>query len=230
MAFLGIRIPTETGRLLKNIDVPGDKESSSEYHITLLHFEDNWPISEIARALEATYDVVSKIKPFLVKVNKVGCFPKREDNPAPVIAKVTSDDLHDLREKLAKEFDKSEISFSKNFKNFNPHITLSYADKEVDEFDVDDLEFSIQELVLWGGDHGDDRIFITFPLKGPEKQKHALLLQKAIMFEKLANNPPQQYFSPSTERRKMERDIIAKVEIGPPLEFNGYGNFDDLDD
>jgi 2'-5' RNA ligase len=205
MAFLGIRVPHETGRLLSGIDVPGEKEGSSEYHITLLCFEENWPIGEIAHALEATYDVVSKIKPFTIKTTQVTCFPKREDNPVPIIARVESDDLHDMREKLAKEFEKSKIDFSKTFKDFKPHITLAYADKEIDDCKIDPVEFVVQEIVLWGGDHGDDRIFITFPLKGPEKQKHSLLLQKADIFYKMANNPPQEYLTQSYERRKLER-------------------------
>ena len=205
MAFLGIRIPHETGRLLSGIEVPGEKEGSSEYHITLLCFEDNWPITEIAHALEATYDVVSKVKPFLASVEKVACFPKREDNPCPIIAKVESKELHELRDALAKHFDKCNIDYSKLFKDFKPHITLAYADKEIDEFKIDKVEFSIQELVLWGGDHGDDRIFITFPLKGPQKQKNALLIQTIEMFEKIACNPPQEYLTQSYERRKNER-------------------------
>jgi 2'-5' RNA ligase len=205
MAFLGIRIPHETGRLLSGIDVPGEKEGTSELHITILCFEENWPISEIAKALEATYEVVSKMKPFLVKVDSVGCFPKREDNPCPIIAKVKSEALHELNKKLKKEFDKSGVEYSKLFKDYKPHITLSYADKEIDEFKIDNMEFSISEIVLWGGDHGDDRIFITFPLKGPEKQKHALLIQKADMFCKMANNPPQDHLTSSYERRKFER-------------------------
>lgn len=204
MAFLGIRIPHETGRLLAGIEVPGTKTSPSEMHITLLHFEENWPITEIAHALEATYDVVSKVKPFIAMTEKVICFPKREDKAA-IVAQVKSAELHELREQLAKEFDKCKIEYSKTFKDYKPHITLSYHDDEIDDFDIDPVEFSIQELVLWGGDHGDDRIFITFPLKGPEKQKHSLLIQKITIFEKMANNPPQEFFKPTSERRKAER-------------------------
>ena len=205
MAFLGIRVPSETGRLLKGIDVPGEKEGASEYHITLLCFEENWPITEIAKALETTYDVISGVKPFSIKTKKVTTFPARGDNPIPVIAKVESKELHDLRDSLAKEFDKCSIDYSKIHKDFNPHITLAYAKKEVDDFEIDPVEFVVQEIVLWGGDHGDDRIFITFPLKGPEKQKHSLLLQQADMFYKIANNPPQECLTPSYERRKLER-------------------------
>ncbi len=205
MAFLGIRVPHEAGRLLTNIKVPGKATAPSEMHITLLHFEENWPISEMVKAIEVTYDIVSKVKPFLVMTEKVICFPPRDDKAA-IVAQVKSAELHELREQLAKEFDKSKIEFSKTFKDYKPHITLSYNDKEIDGFDIDPpAEFVVQEIVLWGGDHGDDRIFVTFPLKGPEKQKHALLLQKAVLFEKLAKKLGNETLGPTTERRKVER-------------------------
>lgn len=210
MAFLGIKVPHSTARLLSGIDIPGTKEGSAELHITILCFEENWPISEISKALEATYEVVSKIKPFLVTVSSIGCFPKRDDDPCPIIAKVESKDLHNLNKKLKKKFDKDGIDYSKTFKDYKPHITLSYDEKEIDEFKIDNVEFSVPEIVLWGGDHGDDRIFITFPLKGPEKQKRSLLIQKANMFYKIALNPPQDYLTSSYERRAYERIIIAQ--------------------
>ena len=204
MAFLGIRVPHETGRLLTGIEVSGERIASSDMHITLLHFEDHWAISEMAKSMETTYDIVSKVKPFLVTIEEVFSFPPK-DEKAAIVARVKSAELHELRDQLAKEFEKSDIDFSKNFKDYKPHITLAYADSEIDEFTIDPVEFSVQEIVLWGGDHGDDRIFITFPLKGPKKQKHSLLLQKANMFYKLANNAPQSYFTPSSEKRKIER-------------------------
>lgn len=204
--FLGIRIPHECGRLLTGIDVPGKKTAVSEMHITLLHFEENWPISEIAKALEAAYDIVSKIKPFTVEAKKITCFPSHNGGDSAIVIRVESKELHDMREQLAHEFDQCGIDFSKTFKTYKPHITLSYSEKEIDDFEIDTpIEFSVQEVVLWGGDHGDDRIFITFPLKGPEKQKHSVLLQKTEMFCKMANNPPQDHLTPSYERRKTER-------------------------
>jgi 2'-5' RNA ligase len=203
MAFIGIKVPTETGRLLSGIEVPGETESTSEYHITVLCFADNWPISEVAKAMEAAYEVVSQIKPFLVKVDTVTCFPKHEDNLVPIIAKVKSDDLQDLNKKLKKAFDKVDVEYSKKFKDFKPHITLSYANKEIEQFKIDTVEFAVQEVVLWGGDYGDNRIFITFPLKGPEKRKkQSFLLQKVDAFCKMACNPPQDYLTSSYERRK----------------------------
>jgi 2'-5' RNA ligase len=206
VAFLGIRVPVESGRLVAGLDVPGDKESTSEYHITILCFEDNWPISEISKALEAAYDVVSKVEPFLVKANKVSHFPPREDHPIPIIAPIKSEELQDLHKKLAKAFDADKINFKKTFKDFKPHITLAYSKDEHDDYKIDPaIEFMVNEVVLWGGDHSDDRIFITFPLKGPERKKHALLLYRAEMFEKIANHPQQSYLTPTFERRRQER-------------------------
>lgn len=188
MAFLGIRINHDIGRLLSNIKIPGDKENVSDYHITLLCFEDNLPISEISQALEATYDIISDIKPFLVQIDSVSCFPKRENKPCPIVTRVKSDELHDLRDKLAKEFDKNKIDYSKVFKDFKPHITLAYHNEEIEEFKFDKLEFSVSEIVLWGGDNGDDRVFITFPLKGPEKKSY--LINKIDNFYKSAEDLP----------------------------------------
>jgi 2'-5' RNA ligase len=205
MAFLGIRIPHETGRLLSQIEVPGEKSSLSELHITLLYFGDEWPISEISKSLEATYKVVSKFHPFIAKMSKVTCFPKNPEGKVPVITRIESEKLHELRDKLAKEFDDQKIEFSKVHKDFKPHVTLSYSEEEPKETEFHPLEFSIAELVLWGGDHGDDRIFVTFPLAGPAFDKNALLIQKAEIFEKIAGNPLQEVLTHTYERRKTER-------------------------
>jgi len=226
MAFLGIRVPHETARLLQQIDVPGEKTSTSEMHITLLHFQSEWPISELSKSIEATYDVASKFHPFLVKINKVTSFSKNPEGKVPVIGKVDSEELMKLRKKLADSFDDDDIDFSKVHKDFKPHVTLAYADDEPDDKKFHPVEFVVSEIVLWGGDHGDDRIFVTFPLAGPSIDKNALLLKKIEIFEKIASNPLQDFFTPSKERRKIDRSITMPVVIGPPLQFNGYGNFD----
>lgn len=193
MAFLGIKIPLGAARLLSEVEVPGKRTGMHEMHITILMFEDNWPISEIASALETAYDVISKIEPFTVKTKKISCFPPKEGKPHPIIALVESKKLHELNKKLRKKFNKDKIDFDKTFKDYNPHITLSYADKEIKDIKIDPVEITVHELVLFGGDHSDQRIFITFPLKGPGQKKHGMLLQKCEMFEKWANNSPEKY-------------------------------------
>lgn len=205
MAFLGIRIPHETARLLSQIDVEGEKTATSEMHITLLHFQSEWPISELAKSLEATYEVVSKFRPFLAKIGKMTSFPKNPEGKVPVIGKVESDELMELRKKLAENFDDENIDFSKTHKDFKPHVTLAYAEEKPDDEKFHPVEFVVSEIVLWGGDHGDDRIFVTFPLAGPKMDKNALLLKKVEIFEKIASNPLQDFLTPSYERRVKER-------------------------
>lgn len=205
MAFLGVKIPVSTARLLSDIDVPGKKTGVHEMHITMLLFDDNWPISELAKSMETAYDIVSETKPFIVSLEEVSCFPKREDHPCAIIAPVVSDDLHDLNEKLRKEFDKNDIEFDKKFKEYKPHVTLSYSEEEIKAFKLDPLKFSVEEIILFGGDHGDSRIFVTMPLKGPEKKKNSELLRQIDLFCKMAEEDPYAFMTPSYERRKTER-------------------------
>lgn len=175
MAFIGIRITPEVGRLLSGIEVPGEKESPSEYHITMLYFGKEWPISKITKATEASYKVISKIEPFLVKTRKVSHFPPQEGQPIPIIAPVESDVLHQLQKKLRRSFNKAGVEYDQTFKEYHPHITLAYSEEKFDDFDIEPaVEFSVSEVVLWGGDHADDRIFITLPLKCPGRQKHSV--------------------------------------------------------
>lgn len=206
MAFIGIKIPADVARTFRNLELPGERVAESEYHITILMFDENWPIREVAKAMEASFEVLNKTEPFLISCNTIACFPKQNDNPCPLIAKVKSKELQTLNSELKKEFDKGEIFYDKTFKNFKPHITLSYADKEIDEIKLDSpIEFIVHEVVLWGGDHGDDRIFITFPLKGVETKKHNYLLQKADIFYKLSKKDPNELLSHTVERRKLQR-------------------------
>jgi 2'-5' RNA ligase len=193
MAFLGIQVPHETGRLLSKLDVSGEKSSIDEMHITLLYFQDEWPISKVSEAMEVAYEIISKTHPFSVKMEKVTHFPinKHDQDKYPVITRVESKELHKLRESLAKKFDKEGIEFSKLHPDFKPHITLSYCEEKPDHVDFHPIEFTVSEVVLWGGDHGDDRIFITFPLAGPDVSKNGSLLQKIDIFEKMAGNPLQ---------------------------------------
>lgn len=184
MALLGIKIPVQTARLLADVEVPGERIGIHEMHITILLFEDDFPISKIAESLEAAYDIIAKTEPFTIKTKKISCFPPKEGKPHPIIALVESEELHDLCKKLRRKFKKEDIEFDTTFKDYKPHITLAYADKEIKDIKIDPVEVVVQELVLLGGDHSDSRVFITFPLKSPEK--HGALLRKCEVFEKWA--------------------------------------------
>ena len=206
MAFICIQVPKECGRLLSNIKVPGKKESASEYHITLLFFENNYPIDKVCETLKSAFEALSDIKPFSVKTDTVSSFPVKNGDPYPVIALIKSDELHELNEKLKKQFDKDSIEYSKVHKTYRPHITLAYSEKKMEEFKIDAVKFVVQEVVMWCGDTADNRLFVTFPLQGPERKKKAeFLAQEAEMFWRLAEGGGM-VLGRTEERRKSERN------------------------
>lgn len=165
MAFLGIRIPHETARLIHEIEVPGEKEDSAQLHITLLYLGDETPIKDLAKAMVATYEVAQNINPFWVKLACVSYFPVEESNPVPIIAPVVSPKLTELYTMLKKSFDKTKVDYSKKFKEYKPHVTLSFNEEPIKKTKIEPIEWSVQELVLWGGSDGDNRVFTTFPLE-----------------------------------------------------------------
>lgn len=165
MSFLGIRIPHETARLLHEIDVPGEKEDSAQLHITLLYLGKNISIKELAKAMVATYEITENTCPFWVKSSSVSCFPVEEGFPYPIIAPIISPKLVELHKRLKKSFDKTGVEYNKKFKLYKPHVTLSFNKDAIKKTKIEPIEWPIQELVLWGGEDGDNRVFTTFPLE-----------------------------------------------------------------
>jgi len=165
MSFLGIRIPHETARLLHEIDVPGEKEDSAQLHITLLYLGKNIPIKELAKAMIATFEVTNATCPFWVKSTNVSSFPVDAGYPHPIIAPIQSPKLFELHKFLKRSFDKAGIEYNKKFKLYRPHVTLSFNDAAIKKTRIEPVEWAIQEVVLWGGEDGDNRVFTTFPLE-----------------------------------------------------------------
>lgn len=175
MAFLGLQIPHQTARLLSQVDYGGVGEATGTdtYHITICYLGSDIPIEVIGKALPVIFDVTSKTKPFTVGTNRVTTFPGGPDG-VPIICRVTSDALHDLRDALWAALDDAGIEYNKKFPEFKPHVTLAYApEEEVSQLlagDDDELEsefplveWGAHELVLWGGDSGDGRLVVNFP-------------------------------------------------------------------
>lgn len=162
MAFIGLAVPRETSRLFSDIEVPGQKTEIGTYHITLMYIGKEIPIEVLAEALKATYAVTSETKPFTVRTSRVVSFPPGDDGH-PVIARVESDPLHDLREALVASFNDAGVDFNQKYPDFKPHVTLSYAEEPVEEFRIPTVEWGAHELVLWGGDDGDKKLVVTFP-------------------------------------------------------------------
>ena len=169
MAFLGLKVPPETARLLSEIEVPGKKESRDRYHITVLYLGEDIDIKVLAQAMEVTLEVTSETKPFTVQCSRVSSFPGGDDG-TPIICPVNSDPLHDFQAKIRAAYDAAGIDYSKKHPEYKPHVTLAYSPDDIEEKRITTVEWGAHELVLWGGDQGDGRLVITFPfsLESPD--------------------------------------------------------------
>lgn len=166
MSIIAIRPPHECARLIHEIDVPGTKTDTAQLHITLLYLGEETPIEELARAMVAAYNITKDTSPFWVKLSCVNYFkPAEEGDVFPIMAPVLSPKLHELQASLKKSFTKSKIEYDKRFKEYRPHITLSYNTDSIKKTKIEPIEWAVQELVLLGGGDGDNRVFISFPLE-----------------------------------------------------------------
>lgn len=166
MAFIGISVPHEAARLVHEIDVPGDKEDSAHLHITLLYLGRDFSIKELSKAMMATYEVTRNTSPFRVKLGCIDHFDVPDKRNFPIIAPAQSIKIHELNAALKRTFNKKRIAYDKTFKEYKPHVTLSFNKDPVNKSKIEPIEWSVHELVLWGGSNGDNRVFVTFPLDG----------------------------------------------------------------
>jgi 2'-5' RNA ligase len=169
MAFLGLRVPPETARILAEIDYGdfGEKEPPSAFHVTMCYLGKEVPIENVAAMIPVVFSVVAKTRPFTVATKKVSTFPPNPDAGTPIISLIDSPELHVFRETLCEAFDKAGITYDKKYPSYLPHVTLGYSPEPPQppiNLDTPTIEWGAHELVLWGGDSGDNRVIVTFPL------------------------------------------------------------------
>lgn len=169
MAFLGLRVPHETARLFGEVDFGGmgDREDTSALHVTLLYLGKNVPIEDIARLVPVVFSVTAQTRPFTVSTDHVTTFPPNPDDGVPIICRVQSNDLHGLRAAVTQALDAAGIEYNKKYPDYKPHVTVGYSQDPnvaglIDK-DFPAITWGAHELVLWGGDSGDNRLIITFP-------------------------------------------------------------------
>lgn len=166
MSFIGIKVPHETARLLSGLDVPGKREDIGSFHITMFYFGENLSIDRITEIIRVSFNVISstKPKPFTVRTSRVSSFPKG-DGAMPIICRVESDALHDLRNKIRLAYNKAGVEYINNHPEYKPHVTLAYSDEDnFEERRIPTVEWGAHELVFWAGDSGDDKLTAHFPL------------------------------------------------------------------
>lgn len=163
MAFLGFAVPHATARILSEIEVPGEREDISHFHITMVMLGDEVPIEQISKATEVAYAVISKMRPFTVSTKVVSCFDKKGSGKVPIICLVESPELHQLWAEVCAAFDEAGVEYSKKFPIYRPHVTLSFADAPIEDIPIPEVSWGAHELVLWGGDSGDRRVVVHLP-------------------------------------------------------------------
>lgn len=175
MAFIGVKLPHEIARLLSEIKIKGEPASVDEFHVTMIYLGKDVPIDQVAKALVAAYEVTSQTPPFTMQTSMVTSFPPHPEDGVPIIARIESPALQDLRARLVASFQKHGVKFSNKHPDYKPHVTLGYskdplvdADKAADK-QIPLVEWGVGEMVLWGSNWGDGRVTITFPFSLQQK-------------------------------------------------------------
>jgi len=166
VSFLGIAFPPDVCRRFREIPCPGKKVGDGTYHITMIYFGDKTPVADICKAIEVAAPVMQQTQPFELSAANISYFPENpDDKPGhPIVVKVDSPELHELRAKLAEAFDAAGVEYSKKFPDFKPHVTLAYSPEPHEKTLELPIKWTADETVLWAGDEYDDRFSVKFQL------------------------------------------------------------------
>lgn len=167
MAMIAVPVPASVGRTFSSIDFDGQKEAAD--HITLFFFENALSINDISKLLKPISEAIKNEGPFTVTCSKIMCFGAAGDR-CPVVAQIKSERLMSVRSEMAKLLDKQKTAYSKKFKTFKPHVTLGYAKEKFEDIKIESLEWQVSEISLYGGDHGKDKVYVSFQLGAKVKQ------------------------------------------------------------
>lgn len=187
MPMIGLKAPEEICERLSKISVPGKKTPADEMHITMFYFEQDLGIKDILKITQAMYEVTKKADALSIKGNTVSTFNKGDDG-VPVIVPIVSDDLVDLRKKMAKKFDNEGIKYSKKWPEYKPHLTLSYSPKEMEDKKLEkSIGWKASEVIFWAGSwHSDPGVLVSMPLHlGKKASKFDKNYLVAELFESL---------------------------------------------
>lgn len=163
--MIGLKIPDEISEKLFKISVPGKKFSKEEMHITMFYFKNKLSIKDILKIVQIMYNVINKFNSVSIKGTTISTFEKGDDG-VPIIIPIVSEELLDIRKKMAKELDDENLSYSKKWPEFKPHLTLSFSTKEMEDKKLDkNISWKASEVVLWAGDwQTDPGILVSIPI------------------------------------------------------------------
>lgn len=160
MALISIKITdTFTQDALQATEVPGAKLYPYEYHITLVHLGDNYPVLDFLKAVEVASKVTEKTSSFTAELGMISYFPPKRGN-YPIVCPVESIELQTLQAAIVSAFEEAGIPFVTSFQLFRPHVTLSYSLTKPPLPSPmkpwDNLYIDVRKVSFWPNDVGDD--------------------------------------------------------------------------
>ena len=161
MPMIAIKVPDNMSGYLEAIKVPGKKSSASDMHITILYFENDLSLRQIAALTMIMSSVASELKPFEVKFDSISSFDKNNDK-VPIICRVDSSGLMAVNTQLKRAFDLYGLQYSKTFPEYKPHITLSYNTEPYEAKLDEQLSFMATGLYLFCGEEMNDKLVSHF--------------------------------------------------------------------
>lgn len=187
MAMLAIPISDDISRLFRALKFEEIGKPDVADHITLFYFGDNFSLNNIIKATKAIYEITSEQNPFKISTNKIVQFSEGKYG-FPLVAEINSKDLEKFREEIKKKFDKAKVKYNTKFKDFKPHLTLGYTTEKIKDIKFDKIEFSVNEIALYGGDEYKENIFVSFPFcLGMKKSSNYLnQLSRKFLYESKA--------------------------------------------
>lgn len=179
MSLIGFRLPVEAGLLLEQAEVPGDRESSSDFHVTSVYPGRSTPVVTLAKILVVVQRVSERFGPFDVTLADIASFPAGDDG-VPVICPVDSPEMHAFHHAVKAGLDAAGVPYSKKWPEYKPHVTLSYVRdgsvKEVVGKLASPVSFTLYGASLWGDEGcGMIRAEVPFPASPIQRMAARLL-------------------------------------------------------
>lgn len=163
MAFLGLRLPSEVGRYLAAVDVPGERVDYGHAHVTITYLGDDVPLETVMRAAAVVASTAQMFSPIHCLTRSVSSFPAGDEGKHPIICPVESPELRRFKAALDRAFDLVGIDYNRKFPEYKPHTTLSYSPVPVADRAMPVLEWVAFEVVVWGGDERDGGVVVEAP-------------------------------------------------------------------
>jgi RNA 2',3'-cyclic 3'-phosphodiesterase len=166
MAFIGMRVPAQTAAQFAAIQVPGIREPQESMHLTLAFLGNSVPVESILNSINVCLAVASQLPPIELTAAAVMCFSPDPEGKTPVIARIVTPALFNLRKILVDTLEIDGVEYSKRHPQYKPHVTLAYADQMYEPMVIKPIKWQSDYITIWGGDKEKELISAEIQLRG----------------------------------------------------------------